>query len=794
MEKNQDNPRRIIDCEQVIREEFKQLRKRRKQLSKVCGHPDEPFDETRFGIALSGGGIRSATINLGIIRTLNECGVLEKADYLSTVSGGGYTGSYVQATLRDRKAYNKLFDEADIEHLRSYGDYLIPGQSSRMKFWNTFLLVTGYLGSLLMSLVSPAIVVMILLIIRRLLLMLSGDTDLEAMDNLISFSKAEQGFGYYLGIGLLSLLGVHFVVKLFYKYSLDISRRFTQMQAILTALLLGLYLAHLLVRLIAPVEELNFTVAGMNVDLSNNGVLFLFLVILIGLGFVLNPNALSFHRYYRGQLAKAFLERSGSFKNIRLADMFNPDGKQEDWVAPYPLINTCLNLQDPKGDDKFKGAKASDYFLLSPLFSGSKLSGYVSTQTYPGFNQMTLPAATTISAAAVNPGMGVYSNKMLSVIMTLFNARLGFWVNNPLKPKSPYIVWWPFYFFYELFTKIGTSNHMLNISDGGHIENLATYELLRRDCRLIIAVDAGEDPEYMFEDLENLTVRARNELGIDIDFREGQDPEVIIRPKPSRGYSDKRFAIADLYRIWDEFPIPLDGHDDEFELDDRGREVEVLVNYCPEGEWAPRVSIKGHLSDERRNALWEKGCAMVEAQLASIPGEDGRHKVKVGTLVYVKSSVTAPTMKPYIRPGKPGEPIAEKYDTYKYKIYHPAFPHEPTSDQFFDPVQWESYYQLGQFLGAEILGISNRQFNRMRTGREMTPNFSREELIRFFDGLPPFLREETEPETGAEEITREVFQPQVEPVVGPAPAPSAPTEQASPRVMHAQEDDSGYNM
>jgi len=81
---------------------------------------------------------------------------------------------------------------------------------------------------------------------------------------------------------------------------------------------------------------------------------------------------------------------------------------------------------------------------------------------------------------------GMYSNKMLSIIMTVINARLGFWVANPLKKMTTGLVWWPTYFFYELFSLIGTDNRKLNISDGGHIENLGVYELLRRKCRLII--------------------------------------------------------------------------------------------------------------------------------------------------------------------------------------------------------------------------------------------------------------------------------------------------------------------
>jgi hypothetical protein len=47
----------------------------------------------RIGLALSGGGIRSATFSLGVMQRLARAGILDQIDYLSTVSGGGYIGS-----------------------------------------------------------------------------------------------------------------------------------------------------------------------------------------------------------------------------------------------------------------------------------------------------------------------------------------------------------------------------------------------------------------------------------------------------------------------------------------------------------------------------------------------------------------------------------------------------------------------------------------------------------------------------------------------------------------------------
>ena len=49
----------------------------------------------RVGLAISGGGIRSATFALGVLQSLARLGRLRHVDYLSTVSGGGYVGSFL---------------------------------------------------------------------------------------------------------------------------------------------------------------------------------------------------------------------------------------------------------------------------------------------------------------------------------------------------------------------------------------------------------------------------------------------------------------------------------------------------------------------------------------------------------------------------------------------------------------------------------------------------------------------------------------------------------------------------
>ena len=57
-------------------------------------------EKSRTALCVSGGGIRSATFALGVIQGLASAGVLKKFDYLSTVSGGGFIGSWLSSWAR----------------------------------------------------------------------------------------------------------------------------------------------------------------------------------------------------------------------------------------------------------------------------------------------------------------------------------------------------------------------------------------------------------------------------------------------------------------------------------------------------------------------------------------------------------------------------------------------------------------------------------------------------------------------------------------------------------------------
>jgi hypothetical protein len=60
------------------------------------------------------------------------------------------------------------------------------------------------------------------------------------------------------------------------------------------------------------------------------------------------------------------------------------------------------------------------------------------------------------------------------------------------------------------------TGRLIYVSDGGHFDNLGIYELVRRRCRLILAVDAGADPDRDFADLGDVIQKCRIDFGIDI--------------------------------------------------------------------------------------------------------------------------------------------------------------------------------------------------------------------------------------------------------------------------------------
>lgn len=138
-----------LPFEVIFQEELKEIEGSRKKRNQVKGHlqPADPLllasTMQLRALALSGGGIRSATFNLGILQGLAQQGLLEKFDYLSTVSGGGYVGSWLTAWIKRNGPVSKIAERLNpntskdprgeevrpIHWLRMYSNYLTPNAS-----------------------------------------------------------------------------------------------------------------------------------------------------------------------------------------------------------------------------------------------------------------------------------------------------------------------------------------------------------------------------------------------------------------------------------------------------------------------------------------------------------------------------------------------------------------------------------------------------------------------------------------------------------------------------------------
>jgi hypothetical protein len=279
---------------------------------------------------------------------------------------------------------------------------------------------------------------------------------------------------------------------------------------------------------------------------------------------------------------------------------------------------------------------------------------------------LTLGRWAGISGAAFTAAAGSRTTVPVAFLAMLANVRLGYWWDSGLRGFSGWSWLPPVYraLFSEGFASLyGTTERLWNVSDGGHFENLAGYELVRRELPLIILIDAEADPDCTFSGLAELVRKAR------LDFR--ADIEFLTLEETSQDFSDDGFgALAMLRRgpCWSNPDAPL------------GSSVAKEVPSRPE----PDISLA---VDGKREMYSNAHAAIARIRYAS-----GNH----GWLVYVKATLTG------------DEPL----DVREYHSCHHDFPHETTADQFFDEAQWESYRRLGKHIGEKVL--NERVFNLAR--------------------------------------------------------------------------------
>jgi hypothetical protein len=631
-----------------------------------------------IGLALSGGGIRSATFSLGAIQVLADKGFLKEIDFLSTVSGGGYVGSFLTRQLGSGAEWKDVAapygpDTEPIRRLRQRAKFL-----TARNLWDAWGKVTATVAGMLMNWMVPLLVLVVLAaltvqfkglehgwvfwkwpaIVGMSLSIITGVAyfgllragsvwanrsgwclavsvalGLLALAALgISsiyvalflgnghqpanthqpVSGAVQSTPSWLGVTGLSLGGVAALIPVILRYIPLLEAPKVRRVVIRIALyvagifmpLLGITVFLLLYNAGGVPEITWLSFAG---HVSGAQALWIFAALLTLLAiFFLNINLTGPHRLYRNALSKAFIERDQNKDvDFALAEVNTEDR------APYHLLNAALNL--PSSKDPSLRDRKCDFFFFSKHWSGSPVVGYQRTKAWKmNGKPADLATAMAISGAAFSANMGLGSIAPLRALLAFLNVRLGFWIRKPRIGGLWGLPKWKHAGFMCLLREMGgfgmaEHHRWLNLSDGGHIENLGVYELLRRRCKFIICVDGESDPDFAFHGLMTLVRHAQIDFGVRIEPRLDD-----LRPDPKTGYSKSHFHFC-------------------------------RIHY-------PQVTFSGKTTPEG-----------------------------TGLLLYIKLSVTG----------------NETGLIKRYRMNNSAFPHQTTLDQFFDQEQFEAYRQLG---------------------------------------------------------------------------------------------------
>jgi hypothetical protein len=270
-----------------------------------------------------------------------------------------------------------------------------------------------------------------------------------------------------------------------------------------------------------------------------------------------NINRFSLHAMYRNRLIRAYLGASnlnpnpnkftGFDRNDNLAmhTLWPGDTSLPKRNTLLHVVNMTLNLVS--GSNLAWQERKAVSFTSTALHSGTWCLGYRDSRDYG--DGISLGTAMAISGAAASPNMGYHSSAVLSFIMTLFNARLGWWLGNPgpagqktFAKNGPFWALKPL--IAEVFGLTDDQHSYVYLSDGGHFENLALYEMVRRRCHLIVVSDGGCDKECRFDDLGNAIRKIRIDMGIPIDFKK---IDIFARSDDAtQNLEGKYFAVGEI--------------------------------------------------------------------------------------------------------------------------------------------------------------------------------------------------------------------------------------------------------
>jgi hypothetical protein len=395
-------------------------------------------------------------------------------------------------------------------------------------------------------------------------------------------------------------------------------------------------------------------------------LLILFVSIAIGvvMAFFVNVNKFSLHGAYRDRLVRAYLgasnsdRKKNSFTGFDDRDNFQLHRLKDQ--KPFHVINATLNLVGGK-TLAWQDRKAAS-FTMSPLHCGSWTLGYRRSNEYcrneslgpckeldacnqlgekcplksdgktpdcqiPG-KAIRLGTAMAISGAAANPNMGYYSSSIVTFLMALFNIRLGWWLGNTnamgarldywkrtfYSKPSPSVAMLPL--LNETLGRTDENKRFINVTDGGHFENLALYEMVLRRCKFIVLSDGAADEGFKFGEIANAIQKCKVDLGVDIEFVGSMNIRARSTEKESKKKKipKSRFALARIVypeTYLEEKTDKDTGHTSREQKNRIGwllytrptyyaREPRDIINYAESNQNFPHQSTGDQMYDEKQ--------------------------------------------------------------------------------------------------------------------------------------------------------------------------------------------------
>jgi hypothetical protein len=333
-------------------------------------------------------------------------------------------------------------------------------------------------------------------------------------------------------------------------------------------------------------------------------------------------NVFSLFAFYRDRLIRCYLGASNAAAGRRVAHGFTGFDPDDDvpladiraTQRPLHILNTAINLVH--GTELAWQTRKAASFTFTPFACGFELpphspgqaGGTGCTGAYrPAREYMrgvTLGNAVAISGAAVAPSMGSHTSGGVAFLLTVFDVRLGRWCGNPCHPAT----WSRFgptlggrYLVAEMFGLTDRDSPYVYLSDGGHFENLGIYELVRRRCTTVIAIDAGCDPGYGFADLAEAIRKCYADFGVVIDIDVS-----AIRPAEGGRFVRSHHAVGAIRYPQRDGREPFVGTLLYVKASLDGGEPPDLMNYALEQTGFPHQSTADQFFDEPQFESYRK--------------------------------------------------------------------------------------------------------------------------------------------------------------------------------------------